>query len=248
MLLFEKYILWFFLYSVLGWIYETTLCSVRERRFINRGFLNGPYCPIYGCGAVLDIILLGKIENPVALFFSAALLTSVLEYITSWAMEKLFHARWWDYSERKFNINGRICLIGVLAFGSFSVILLKLLHPLVVKYTDLIPDKLIAVSVIVIIAIMLADIVFTTTEFAKFNDVLHEFSEIIDDSVDSLKCIYERTSTYYKGTIYRINSQIRRMLFSFPRLRSTRYNDAVKKLRILMKKERDEKGKDGEKH
>ena len=111
----EKYMIWLFFYSVVGWIYESTLCSVRAHKFINRGFLNGPYCPIYGWGAVLDILILGKVQNPVLLFFLGAIVTCSLEYFTSYIMEKLFHARWWDYSKRKFNINGRVCLLGAVA-------------------------------------------------------------------------------------------------------------------------------------
>ena len=98
----ENIFLWLIIYSVIGWIYESTLCSITERRFVNRGFLNGPYCPIYGFGAILDILILGWIKNPILLFVLSAILTCTLEYITSYLMEKLFHARWWDYSKRKF--------------------------------------------------------------------------------------------------------------------------------------------------
>ena len=95
----ETWFLWLMIYSIIGWVYESTICSIGHRKLINRGFLNGPYCPIYGTGAVL-----------VLLFFAGALVTCSLEYLTSWLMEKLFHARWWDYSKRKFNIGGRVCL------------------------------------------------------------------------------------------------------------------------------------------
>ena len=86
----EKYMIWLFFYSVVGWIYESTLCSVRAHKFINRGFLNGPYCPIYGWGAVLDILILGKVQNPVLLFFLGAIVTCSLEYFTSYIMENFF--------------------------------------------------------------------------------------------------------------------------------------------------------------
>ena len=120
----ETWFLWLMIYSVIGWIYESTICSIGQRKLINRGFLNGPYCPIYGTGAVLVLLVLGRIQNPVLLFFAGAVLTCSLEYLTSWLMEKLFHARWWDYSKRKFNIGGRVCLIGAVVFGAFSVVLI----------------------------------------------------------------------------------------------------------------------------
>ena len=101
----EYLLLWFLLYSCVGWVYESVLVSVLERRWVNRGFLNGPICPIYGAGAVLGILLLsGLRDHPVIIFLISALGASVLEFVTSWAMEKIFHARWWDYSDYRFNI------------------------------------------------------------------------------------------------------------------------------------------------
>jgi len=93
-----EYICWFFLYSAIGWIYESILCSVSEKRWINRGFLNGPYCPIYGFGAILNILILDETRNIVILFYFGAVTACTLEYFTSWLLEKLFQARWWDYS------------------------------------------------------------------------------------------------------------------------------------------------------
>ncbi len=109
-------LLYFFLYSFLGWAQETVQCSIKEKRFVNRGFLNGPICPIYGCGALLIFNLLLPIQRGIAspwlsvplVFLCGALIASVLEYVTSWAMETLFHSRWWDYSDKKWNINGRM--------------------------------------------------------------------------------------------------------------------------------------------
>ena len=120
MLVAAKVFLWFILYSFFGWVYESTLCSITSRSLVNRGFLNGPLCPVYGFGALTVILAFWREPDisPWNLFFSSMVLTCTLEYITSWAMEKLFHARWWDYSEYRYNINGRVCLLGALAFGS----------------------------------------------------------------------------------------------------------------------------------
>ena len=131
--MFFKYALLFFIYSFVGWLYETVLCSVEERKLINRGFLRGPYCPVYGFGAIIDILVLNKIDNIFVLFFMGVILTCSLEYFTSWLLEKLFDARWWDYSYMKFNIKGRICLLGAIVFGLFSVLLIKLLNPFVMS-------------------------------------------------------------------------------------------------------------------
>lgn len=230
----EYLFLWFVLYSVAGWVYESALCSASEKRFVNRGFLNGPYCPIYGSGAVLDILVLGDVEDPVVLFFAAALLTGVLEYLTSWGMEKLFHARWWDYSERRFNIKGRVCLRGAIAFSSFSLVLLKVVHPVVAAYTMLLPPTVRSVAALVLFAVMLTDAVFTITKFSEFNDILRGLGDELDGRVQTAKSRLDQAGASWRAHLSRANSQIRRMLRSFPRLRSTKYDQSLDRLRELL--------------
>ncbi|MFQ9798876.1 MAG: putative ABC transporter permease [Clostridia bacterium] len=115
-----QYFVWFMLYSVIGWVHESIYCSIQQRQLVNRGFLNGPLCPIYGAGAILVLFLFRSLQNPALIFIAGALATGVLEYVTSWLMEKLFHARWWDYEDWRFNLHGRVCLAGVAAFGAMS--------------------------------------------------------------------------------------------------------------------------------
>ena len=123
----EQWFLWFVIYSLIGWVYESILCSVAGKKLVNRGFLNGPVCPIYGTGAVVVVFALSSLaDKPVLLFLTSAILTTTLEYLTSWLMEKLFHARWWDYSQRFLNIHGRVCLRGFVAFGAMSVLVVRL--------------------------------------------------------------------------------------------------------------------------
>ena len=113
-----RYFLLFFFCSMLGWLMEVTCKLFQFHRFINRGFLIGPYCPIYGFGAVFVTLLLsGFSDHPIAVFLLAMLVCGTLEYVTSYVMEKLFHARWWDYSQRKFNLNGRVCANTLIPFG-----------------------------------------------------------------------------------------------------------------------------------
>lgn len=117
------YVLLFFACSFLGWCMEVTCKLVQFGRFINRGFLLGPLCPIYGTGAVLMAYFLPLWTTQVeSTFLLALVLCGTLEYITSWLMEKLFHARWWDYSQKRFNINGRVCASNLLAFGVMGVL------------------------------------------------------------------------------------------------------------------------------
>lgn len=121
------------MYSFIGWTYECVFYSVQHGKFVNSGFLNGCLCPIYGMGAWLILIFLGNIENMFALFAAGMVVTGVLEYFTSWFLEKMFHQRWWDYTEWAFNINGRVCLLGALAFGTMSVLLVKIINPFTMR-------------------------------------------------------------------------------------------------------------------
>ena len=118
-------------YSVLGWCGEMLYCSIPKGHICEkRGFLNGFLCPIYGHGALLVLYCLhGGFKNPVLTFIFGAIVTSVLEYFTSWIMEKLFHMRWWDYSQYKFQINGRVCLLNSACFGLASVLLCHVVQP-----------------------------------------------------------------------------------------------------------------------
>ncbi len=233
----ETYFLWFVLYSTLGWIYETILYSVKQKRFVNRGFLNGPYCPIYGFGAILNLLVLGRMQSFLLLFPAAALLTGVLEYTTSWGMEKLFHARWWDYSDKRFNINGRVYLTGAIAFGLFSVFQLKYLQPVFSAFTLTLPDTVRAALFLTLFALLLIDTVYTVTKFSEFEKVLNDMTNSIDGAVQSVKTLYKKANATRRGKVRKINSQIRRMLVSFPRLSSIRYGDRLKKLRELIKNE-----------
>lgn len=125
---FKIYFLLFMTYSFIGWIIEIIDRFKVNKRIVNRGFLIGPYVPIYGCCAILMVLLLRSVRNPITMFAYCILIASTGEYLTSYIMEKVFHARWWDYSDYKYNLNGRICLINCLGFGILGFILIKYLN------------------------------------------------------------------------------------------------------------------------
>ena len=150
----DKYIILFFAFSFLGWLMEVMVVIFKERKIVNRGFLIGPCCPIYGFGGPIMTLLLQNIKNnPIILFLLSLLICSVLEYGTSYVMEKLFHARWWDYSNRKFNINGRICLTNMIAFGLLGCLIIYILDPI---YFEKI--KYLSTQILNIICIILLDL------------------------------------------------------------------------------------------
>ena len=142
-LLFSKYFLWFIAYSFIGWFFETIVCSIIAGRLVERGFLNSPICPIYGVGALICIMLLdNRIKNVFVLFFSGMIVTTIVEYIAALLLESIFHKRWWNYSRYRFHFQGRISLVGSVAFGILTVLLIKFMHPFIRKLINRFPKWL----------------------------------------------------------------------------------------------------------
>ena len=175
------------IYSFVGWVWESVFCSLyAEHRLINRGFLNGPYCPIYGTGAIFGLITLSGIENPILLFFAAAVLTCTLEYFTSWAMEKLFHARWWDYSDEPLNINGRVYIGGFIAFGLGVVALIKVINPFVTKLILRIPYNIFSGICAVLATVIIVDFAVTLSGLAGFGEKLRDLTAALEGLKDTV--------------------------------------------------------------
>ena len=136
------YIFYFFFYSFIGWFFESCYCSIRPKKWVNRGFLRGPICPIYGTGGLVMMICLRPLRhitenlylNELLIFIAGAILCDIVEFMTSYIMEKLFNARWWDYSNKKFNIQGRICLTHTFYWGTCSCLFVFVLEPIMNLY------------------------------------------------------------------------------------------------------------------
>lgn len=177
------HLLYFFLiYSVMGWVFETCLVSITNKQFVNRGFLNGPFCPIYGIGASLVYLLLTPIgENIILLFLCGMILTTALEYVTAAIMETLFHAKWWDYSDRRFHIKGRVCLSVSFVWGFFSIIMLKVFQPIVLYLVDKIPYTFGCVFGSIFILYFIGDISITIYEVLHLNAKLANIDTIKED-------------------------------------------------------------------
>lgn len=164
----ESYLLLFFTCAVLGWIMEVVCKLIQFGRFINRGFLIGPYCPIYGTGAVAVTLLLSRYEDsPLLVFVMAMVICGTLEYLTSYLMEKLFHARWWDYSQRRFNLNGRVCANTLIPFGLLGLALIYLARPMLFRFYAQWPETLRHAVCAGILLILLADTVVSTVVLGR---------------------------------------------------------------------------------
>ena len=158
-----SYILLFFLYSFLGWCLEVLCKLISDHKFINRGFLIGPYCPIYGTGAIIMTFLLKKyLDDPITLWIMIILCCSILEYFVSFILEKIFHARWWDYSTNKFNINGRICLETMIPFSIFGLFILYKCNPFFLNLINAIPHTILYLLTIILLIGFIVDLILST--------------------------------------------------------------------------------------
>ena len=154
----QIYFLLFLIYSFLGWCMEVCCSLIERKKFINRGFLLGPYCPIYGCGAILITFLLKDFTNmPLFLFLLTIVLCGTLEYLTSFLMEKIFHLRWWDYSKKKFNLHGRVCLETVIPFGILGSIIIYISNPFLLDKLRLIPNSILTIAFYSLLGIFVID-------------------------------------------------------------------------------------------
>ena len=168
-------ILVWFIYAFLGWIVETTYVSVPAGRFVERGFLRGPIIPIYAFGAFIVLyILMPYGTHPLYIFILGTLATSTLEYITSFILEKLFNMSWWDYSNQKFNINGRICLKNSILFGLLSVVLVLWINPLIVSFTKSLDQNIVNTLVPILVGITLIDLGLTLSNILGLSKRIKE--------------------------------------------------------------------------
>lgn len=159
---------WFWIFSLMGWIWESSFVSVKNRKPVNRGFVSGPVLTIYGCGAVSVYLLLKPVDYSFpALFFGGVVVATVLEYVTGVLMETIFHANWWDYSNKKFNYQGKICLGSSLGWGFFTLLLFYVLHPFVNWLVGLYPRQYGEIAIFLVTMIYCVD--FGMSAFVAFH-------------------------------------------------------------------------------
>lgn len=169
----------FFIYAFLGWCMEVCFAALDTGRFVNRGFLNGPVCPIYGFGVLLVVYLLQPLRvNLLLLFLGSMLVTTVLEFLVGFLLEKLFSQRWWDYSNEKFNLSGYVCLRFSIMWGIACVLVVELIHPTVLWLIDLVPELVGMVALALFSVMMLADMTATVRSILKINKQLGQIDEV----------------------------------------------------------------------
>lgn len=211
-LIVRDYFLIFMFYAIIGWIMEVIYAFATKGKLYNRGFLIGPYCPIYGVGCLLIILLLsGYKEHPVGMFVLAIIIASILEYFTSFIMEKLFKARWWDYSKTKYNIDGRVCADTMIPFGIIALIVMYIINPFVTKIVDSIPDKTLTLVAIIFAAIFIADLITSFNVVNNFKKTIKKAS--LEDRTDDI-------NKYIRDVLFDRSILYRRLLKAFPNRRA----------------------------
>ena len=201
----------FITYSFMGWVMEMIATVVEDHEIVNRGFLIGPYCPIYGCCSIAIILILHKINNPIILFIFSILICSIGEYVTSFILEKIFKARWWDYSHMKFNLNGRICLRNCLFFGILGFIMIRYINTFFTNlYLSLNPNTL-NIIFYVILVIFIIDLVISFNVIFKIKNMSLKYINLDNTKEISLKVKEILTN----------NILTRRFLRAFPYLMET---------------------------
>lgn len=195
-----KYVIMFFFYSFAGWCLESLYCSIGEKRLINRGFLTGPLCPIYGTAAIVLVVLIYNPfkDNLLIVFLLGILLCDIVEYLTSLIMEKLFAARWWDYTYELFNIAGRICLKHSLYWGVISVVFVKVIHPGVENLYAKIDVKYLIYILAAILVVFVLDVINAVRKALdirklqiKLNSILEVLSSTLSEVKDTIEDKYE---------------------------------------------------------
>ena len=165
-----RLLLYFFLYSFLGWCTEVAYATVKERRFVNRGFLGGPWCPIYGVGVSAVVTLLdGFQDSLLLLYLSSFVLVTLIEGMTGFIMDKIFHHKWWDYTGLPFNIGGYVCLPFSIAWGAACLVIVKGVHPVIERLVGLLPEAAGLALICVLTAGLAADLAVTTAGILKLN-------------------------------------------------------------------------------
>lgn len=197
--------LYFFVYGFLGWCTEVAFAAWKEHRFVNRGFLNGPICPVYGIGVTLVVHFLSPYRsNLIILYITSTILVTELEWLTGFILERVFHNKWWDYSNMPLNLNGYVCLLFSLIWGVACVLIVDFIHPVIHKLLLYIP-VIVGVIILIILGIgMFADLYVTASGILKMNKRLAAMQEIADELHEISDKIGENI---YKNTIAAMETQ-----------------------------------------
>ena len=183
-----RYVIYFSIFSVIGYLYESLAMTIWGGKWENRGFLFGPAIPIYGAGALFGTLLFHYIYTdytPMSVFFISMFASAVREYVVHYLLEQIFHAYWWDYSTAPFNINGRICLPATIGFGIAGLIIIYVLNPIVIPLIEKIGDVWVQLLALLLVSLFAADTTLTVCVISNFIRRVERFDSAVNEHMDS---------------------------------------------------------------
>ena len=227
----------FYLYSLAGWLWEVALCLVKERRFVNRGFLTGPILPIYGFGALSILLCCVPVQqNALLVALVGTAVASAVEYVTGWAMEALFHVRYWDYSRQPLNLNGYICVLSAATWAVFSAIIVCVVHPVLRPYVQRIPPQVALAAACVLTGFALVDTVFAVRKAISLRRLLESmerYAKELERLHGGLDRISDRVSGMIRDFAARVDERQEEMAAGLQRI-----TDARDRVRTMMDERR----------
>lgn len=260
---FFEILVYFIIYSFLGWIMESTFRSIKENKIINTGFLKGPFCPIYGFGAIIMFLFLDQFENkPILLFFIAMITLTIWEYLVGVLLEKIFKTKYWDYSNHKFNLQGRICLINSIYWGVLGVIFVKYIHPFIQELISKVDIQILYYISSTVTVVFLVDMIASIIKVKNISITLEKIEElnkeikeklkemkilsietekILEENVtrENIQIIVEKLKRKRNRTISRLYKNVYRLKKAFPAINTTEITEILnKKIEIKKKQKR----------
>jgi uncharacterized membrane protein len=261
-----KILTYFIIYSFLGWVMESGFRSIIEKKLINTGFLRGPFCPIYGIGAIIMLIFLERFQDkPILLFIIAITLLTAWEYIVGVILEKLFNTKYWDYSDHKINFQGRICLTNSVCWGFLGVAFVRYLHPFVKELVSKIDIQILYYSITIISLVMLVDLITTVIKVKHIKMTLEKVDKLNKEIKEKLKeikqmtkepeiekddlktkateniqAIIDKLNKQKNRTILKLYKNVYRLKKAFPAINTKEITEVLSKKIDIRKKKKDE--------
>lgn len=250
---------YFIIYSFLGWILESIVRSVCEKKLINTGFLYGPFCPIYGCGAIIMLVFLRYFESSwILLFITSIIFLTFWEYIVGVFLEKTFKTKYWDYSNQKFNFQGRICLTNSLCWGVLGVVFIKYIHPFVSNLLQVVGSVNLVIAVYVCTILFLADTIISIIKLINIKSTLQKVEDLNEQirqkitefkNMDKMKTpenvqvIIDKMKLKRDRTLRKLYRHVFRLKKAFPAINTKEIAEVLNK-KIEIKKKQGKKKKD----
>lgn len=232
---FLEIIIYFITYSFLGWVMESIFRSISEKKIINTGFLKGPFCPIYGVGAIIMLLFLKKFaDNLAVLFIVSVVVLTIWEYLVGVLLEKLFHTKYWDYSKNKFNFQGRICLMNSIFWGILGVVFVKYIHPAIENLIEKIDVRILIFVYSILGIVILVDMITSIVKVKNIKVTLEKIEKLNYEIREKLKeenvqYIIEQLKYKRNKTILRLYKNVYRLKKAFPAINTKEITEVLSK-------------------